>query len=170
MQNDNMRFLDGCNIVMGFPPADISASASQTADFVSLKNYEGCVAAFIAGAGSAGADTTVTLTQATAVAGTGEKALNFTEVFVKQGVSMAAIGQFTIVEQTAADTYTSLTSGESETIWAIDIRRENLDIANDFDCLRLSVTDHTAYKAGAVFYLLYGPRHAVTPGLTAITD
>lgn len=170
MFGTNQKFLEGCNIVMGFPPADVSASASQTADFVSLKKYGRCVAVFMAGAGVAGADTTVTLTQATAVAGTGEKALNFTDIYTKQGVSMAAIGAFTHNTQTAANTYTSLTSGESETIWAIEIAREQLDIANDFDCLRLSVADHTAYKAGTVFYLLYDPINSADVGASAIAD
>jgi len=166
----NREFLEGNQIVMGFPPADVWASASQTSDFVSLKNYDRCLCVFMAGAGTAGADTTVTLTQATAVAGTGEKALTFTKVKTKQGASMAAIGTFTEVTQTAASTYTSATSGEAETMWAIDVKREDLDIANDFDCLRLSVSDHTAYKAGTVFYILYDARHNLGDSLSAIAD
>ncbi len=170
MLGSNSEFLEGGQIVMGFPPADVSASASQTADFVSLKNYQRVVAVFMAGAGVAGADSTVTLTQATAVAGTGEKALNFTKIKVKQGASMAAIGTFTETTQTAANTYTSATSGESELIWAIEIKREDLDIANDFDCIRLSVADHTAYKCGTVFYILLDPIHSLGDSLTAIAD
>lgn len=170
MSETTRKFLEGGQIVVGAVPADFSASASPTFDWVSLKDFQRCLCLFIAGAGSAGADSTIRMQQATAVAGTGAKDLTFTRLDVKQGASLAAIGQFTAVTQTAAANYTSATSGESELVWAVDIGRPDLDIANDFDCIRMTVDDHAAYKAGTVVYVLYNPRKAVDPSLSAIAD
>ena len=66
----SLHFLEKCQIVSGFVPVNL-ATAVNTGDYVSLKNYGRCAVVFFAAAGTAGDDPTITLTQAQDVSGTG---------------------------------------------------------------------------------------------------
>lgn len=155
-------------LVAGFVPVDMSAAAN-TGDWVSLKHYSHVAIVLFKAAGTAGQDPTLTIQQATAVAGTNAKALNFTTIHVKQGADLAAIGTFTKVTQAAANTYTSDTSAEEQAIWVVEFDAPDLDVANGFDCIQAAVADvGAASQVGALFYLLTKPRF--TPPPSAIVD
>ena len=153
------KLFDNCQLVSAILPVD-SQSAANNGDFVSLKNYSKCAIVIHKAVGVAGDDPTATVTQATTVAGAGEKALNFTAIRVKQGADLAAIGTFTNTTQSAANTYTSLTSAEAACLWVIEINASDLDTANNFDCLRLCIPDTGAGGAQllSALYILSGPR------------
>ena len=70
----NTRLLESIDIVSGTTPADLDSAA--TVDWVSLKNYDGCLVLLTMAAGTAGSDPSIILVQATDVAGTSSKALN----------------------------------------------------------------------------------------------
>jgi hypothetical protein len=152
-----MRLLEQYDIVPGVLPYD-AAGAAGNGDYVSLKLHPEVTVVFIKMAGDAGEDPTITLQQATAVAGTGVKALTFTDIYTKQGADLTAVGQWTRVTQTAASTYTSATGGETAEVWAIPIRASQLDVDNGFDCIRASVADLGSGSSvfGTLFYIL-GP-------------
>jgi len=62
-------------------------------------------------------------------------------------------------------------SAEAEAIIAVDIKAEDLDVDNDFDCVRLDVADvGSNAQLGCGFYILYEPRSAEEPALSAIAD
>jgi hypothetical protein len=168
----NELLVEAHQIVMGVMAADINASA-KTGDAVSLKNYHRCavVVHFDDGSATTG-DITVTLEQMTDVANSlsDNKALNFTRIDYKQGTSLAAIGTFTSTTQTAANTYTSATSGESEGIWVIDIQAEDLDLHNNFDCMRANLSATSSTKIAGILYILSGPKFGVDPLPSAIID
>lgn len=165
----NNLLAEEAQIVAGFGPADMAAAAS-TGDWVSLKGYERCTVVFFKGAGTAGDDPVLTLSQAQDVAGTGAKALNFTRVDVKQG-TLANVGTFTAVTQAAANTYTEATSAEAAAIWLVEVSGEMLDVDGGFDCIRASVADTgTNPQLGACLYVLRGARYGRNPLPSAIAD
>lgn len=156
-------------IVSAIVPVDLSAAANN-GDWVSLKNFRRCLVVFHGAAGTAGQDPVITMQQATAVDGTGAKALNFTRIDAKVG-TLTAVGVFTKVTQTAANTYTDAVSAEAQKIMCIDIGPEDLDLANGFDCIQLSIPDvGAAAQLGSALYLLYDARYAQEVLPSAIVD
>lgn len=160
--NSNLAILEQIQIASGFLPFDIGTA--RTGDAVSLKNYRRLLVVFFKGAGTAGDDPTITLLQGTDVAFATNKALNFTTVYKKQGADLEAVGQWTKVTQAAGNTYTDATSAEVSAIWAVEIKAEDLDIANNYDCVRASVGDVGANaQLGCVLYLLADPVQMMAP-------
>ena len=54
----------------------------------------------------------------------------------------------------------------------IDVKAEDLDTANGFDCLRIDGTGHaaTASRGVVVLYVLYGKRYSDSTPVQAIAD
>ncbi len=166
----NQHALEKMQIVSAIVPVDLKTAAND-GDWVSLKNYGRCTVIFFTAVGTAGEDPTLTMEQATAVAGTGAKALTFTRIDHKQNADLTTIGQFTTVAQTAAATYTDATSAELQKIWVVDIMAEDLDVANGFDCIRMRIADvGAAIQLGCGLYLLHEPRFASATLPSAIID
>lgn len=164
----NALLVEEAQIVVGFIPINM-ATGANAGDWVSMKGYDRCTIIFLAGAGTAGQDPTLTLQQATAVAGTGAKNLNFTRIDKKQGADLAAVGTFTTVTQAAGTSYTDDTSAEVQKLWVVEVKSDDLDVDNGFDCVQASVTDiGTNSQIGTLLYILRGPRFA-PPG-SAIAD
>lgn len=156
--------LDYIDIVEGFPPVDLQGGAN-TGDYVSLKNYGGCLVMFHSGLGTAGQDPTLTLQQASDVAGTGVKALTFTVIYRKQAATdLSGTSVWTKTTQTAANTYTEDTAAEQDALWVVDVKASDLDVANNFDCIRATVADvGGAAQPGSLHYILYSARIAREP-------
>lgn len=154
----NLRLLDQLNIISAIKPLDLNGAA-EAGDWVSLKGYSRMAIVFFASVGSNGTDITLTIEQATAVAGTGAKALDVTEYFHKSGADLAAVADWTKVTQAAGNTITRTNNDVADQMYVIDIQAEDLDIANDFDCVRVSANDPGAAKVGCAFYILYPPRN-----------
>jgi len=169
--NANCDFAEQVNVVSGFLPVNM-ATGANAGDWVSLKNYERCTVIFFKGAGTAGDDPTITIQQATAVAGTGNKDLDcIDKVYKKQDTVLTAETVFTIATQTADAAYTDATSAEDAAIWVIDIMAEDLDQANGYDCIQASVADvGTNAQIGCVLYLLWPARYGSAALPSAITD
>lgn len=154
--NRNQELAEVVQRVVAAPIVDMS-TAGITGAWVSLKNYPLAEIVLITAAGTAGDDPTITVQQATDVSGTGAKALTFERIYHKQGAAIEAVAQYTLVTQTAANTYTDATSAEVETEWRIPIRAADLDVANGFDCIRATVADvGTNAQLGVLFYDLAG--------------
>lgn len=100
--------------------------------------------------------------QASDVAGTGAKALTFTDVHTKQG-TLTSVGTWTKVTQSAAATYTDATSAEAQAIWVVEFDAMDLDVGNDFVAIRGRVADvGTNAQIGCMFYLAGEPRYGST--------
>lgn len=152
-------FVEENQAVSGFLPVDLQTGAND-GDYVSLKGYRKATILFFKNAGTAGDDPTITLQQATDVAGTGEKALDFTFLHVKQDTVLTAVGQYTRVTQAASNTYTDDTSAEDAAIWIIEFDAEDLDVNNDFDCLRANVGDVGSNpQLGCLLYFMTEPNY-----------
>lgn len=153
------QFLENANIVSAFVPVNM-AGAANNGDWVNLSKFGRLVAVLFKGAGTAGEDPIFTLRQATDAAGSGAKALNFTEVWEKVG-AQTGIANFTRVQQTAASTYVNAASAEAEGVFAVEIRAEDLDVEGGFTHVQLQVPDVGAgAQNGCGFYVMLDPRHA----------
>lgn len=165
----NKHILEKLQIVSGFVPVALN-TAGGVGDVVSLKNYGRCAVVFFAAAGTAGDDPTITLEQVKSVAASSAKALNFEKIDVKQG-TLTAVGQFTKSDSSGDNTHTDATSAEVQKIWVIDVKAEDLDVDNGYDCIRASIGDvGTNAQLGCMLYLLHEPRYASDQLPSAIVD
>lgn len=156
-------------IAAGFVPVDL-ATAGASGDWVSLKNHRHLAIVFFRAAGAAGEPAVITVQQASDVAGTGAKALNFTRVDHKSAADILTVGQFTKVTQAAANTYSAVGgAGNTQAIVLIEFNAEDLDADGGFDCVRATIADvGTTAQLSAMLYVLSGPRY--TPPQSAIVD
>lgn len=154
-----MRFLDRFHPVVVIPPVN-GATAANSGDWISLKNFRRVVFLVIGAVGVAGEDLAITIRQATNVAGAGVKDLvGIARIDVKNAVDITTIGTFTKVAQTEAATYTNTDSGESQNLFAIEIDAEQLDVNNGFDCVTLNIADTgSTAKLITVLAILCEPR------------
>jgi hypothetical protein len=123
--------------------------------YVSLKNYRRVTVVIDILNGTTVTGTTVTLKQATAVAGTSEKALAFTRMLANTDVAAAQTMTETAV---TSNTFTSDTTNSKSLRYIIEVDSEQLDTANGFDCFRVDCTG-AANSTGTVGYILWGARY-----------
>jgi len=153
-----MKLVESAQIVAGFVPLDLQTQ--RDGDYVSLRDFNHLTIVFFKGTGTDGDDPIVTLQQAQDTAGTGVKALNFTEIWRKQAADVQTVGQFTKTTQSAANTYTN-TDGHQQAIWVLEIDADMLDVDGGFDCVRLTLNDTGGNaQLGCVLYILTEPRFA----------
>lgn len=160
-------FFAGNQIVSAFIPVDMQ-TAANAGDWVSLKNHNRAVCVLFKAVGTAGDDPVFKLQQAKDNAGGSAKDLNFSVIFKKIGDQTAA-GQnkFTRATQTAATSHTDAVSAEAAAIMAVEVDASELDVANGFNHIQLSVADIGANaQLGAAFYLLMEPRYGEEPSVT----
>jgi len=136
-------------------------------DYVSLKNWAHCTI-MITGTniGTATTGAVVTVKQATAVAGTGEKELAFSRAYVNTNTVVSDA----FVLYTPASSITNAAGGGNQWITVIDIEAEDLDTANSFDCVRVDVTGSSQQQFGGIYILSAGRYMGGTPSVSAITD
>lgn len=153
-----MKLVENAQIATGFVPLDLQIQ--RDGDWVAMKDFNHLTVIFFKGIGTAGDNAIVTLQQATDNAGSGAKALTFTEIWRKQAVDTQTIGQFTKTTQAAANTFTN-TNAVEQALWVLEIDADMLDVDNGFKYVRLTLND-TGVNAqlGCVLYLLTEPRHA----------
>lgn len=147
--------------------ADTPKSYSGTANaktYVSLKDYRHFRATIAVGAW-AGGTAAVTLKQATAVAGTGEKALSFS----KQWNDVATSG--TLVETAVASDTFNIDNTYVGKLIVIEVDASQLDASNGFDCIALAIaTPGANADFYSVTYELSQPRYGAATPPTALTD
>jgi len=159
----NAELADLVKLVTGLAPITPSSS---TPDYVSLKGYDRCSIIIM---GDNAADVTgsaITLLQATAVAGTSEKALAMTTQ--KANSDTAASDTLTATAVTS-NTFTTTTTNNKNFLHVIDVKAADLDVANNFDCIRVG-TANAVNTVISVLYALYPARHASPAAVAAITD
>ena len=163
---------DVIDIIPAIVPLDLQTA--RDGDWVSLKNAKGCAVIVFKGAGTAGDDPSITIEQASDVAGTGAKALNAITEFYKKIGTLTAVGSWTKVTQTADDLVTvDAVSAEAEGVWVFNVEADQLDVDNGFDCMRVRIADTgTNAQLGCSLYLLHGLRYPATPEnlISAIVD
>lgn len=141
-------------------PANYTGAAA-TNKYVSLKNYQKMYVLIITGAW-AGGTAAVTLSQATAVAGTSAKSLAFTEYYNDETTGG------TLVKTTCSSTFDLDTANK---LYIIEIDPATLDHTNGFDCLSVAVATPGANDDFyGVAYILYQNRFSDPTPPSALTD
>ena len=170
MASFNKDFVEFINISGAITPIDLTTGANA-GDWVSLNGYSGvAVVIYSSDAGTAGDDIDITMEQATDVAGTDNKALNFTRIWDKTGATIPA-GTYTLTTQAASNTYTDIDSAENAWIGVIDIKVDDLDVDGGFCCVQLAIADTgTPAHLGCALYMLYGPKVAQATLVDALVD
>lgn len=146
------RFLDSNFPVVGLAPVTPSSS---TPDYVSCKGYDRVTAIITVDNGGTVTGSAITLKQATAVAGTGEKELAFSTVYANTDVGAASALTETAV---TSNTFTTATTDNKNLLYVIDIPVSSLDTANGFDCVRVG-TGNAANTVLSVVYVLSGAKY-----------
>lgn len=164
----NRHITEMGQFVPGIVPVALNTNPGAVSDYVSMKGYGRCAIVFFKGVGTAGDDPTLTLSQATAVAGTSAKALNITRVDKKQAATnLLSTGTFTTSTSASpatndtfsTNTWTNSELAEQAAMVVIDVKAEDLDIDGGFDCIICNVGDvGTNAQLGCLFYFLYEPR------------
>lgn len=159
------RFFEGNQVVAVIPPVDLSLGAN-TGTWVNVRHFNRVVVLFVKNAGTAGQDPTVTLLQAKDNAGTGSKAIKFTDVQKKVGAH-ASTAQFTKVVQAEANSYAAVGDAASAGMYGIEIIPAMFD--DGFDHLQVQIPDvGAAAQVGTVLVLLLEPRFAAAQSLGAL--
>jgi hypothetical protein len=127
--------------------------------YVSMKGYRRCQIIIGIADGTTVTGSTITLKQATTVAGAGEKALAFTRML--SNVDYAASKTMTETAVTS-NTFTTQTTNSKDSLYIIDVDADSLDVAGGFDCIRVDGTGHaaTSGRGSFVLYNMYGARYS----------
>lgn len=157
-----LPLLDFGRPVVGLSPITPSSS---TPDYVSMKGYTRLTAIIIFNNATTVTGSAITLKQATAVAGTSEKALSFSKQWANSDIS--ASDALTETDVTS-DTFTLDDTDNKDGIHVIEIKDTDLDMDNDFDCVRVGTANATA-QVVAVLYILHGAKYD-PHDVSAITD
>lgn len=159
--NLNALLSEQCKIVAGLCPITPSTS---TPDYVSLKGYERVTAIIMVDNATTVTGSAITLKQATAVAGTGEKALSFAKAWRNIDIDAAdTLAEFAV----SSDTFTTDATNNKNLLYVMEVKAEDLDVNGGFDCFRVGTGNATAAVL-SVLYVLSGPKFGTTA--SAITD
>lgn len=156
--NNNARLDERVYTVVAAAGLLLTSTLGDTT-YVSMKGYQRCQIIISIADGTTVTGSTITLKQATAVAGTGEKALAFTRMLANTDYAASK----TMVETAVtSNTFTTQTTNSKDSLYIIDVDASDLDMANGFDCIRVDGTGHaaTASRGCVVLYNLYGARYS----------
>ena len=161
---NRQTFVETIKVIYGTEPKNYTG-ATGNSDYVSLKNYDRAACVIQTGAWGGGT-AAVTLTQATDVSASGAKALSFSAQWTYQstGFTIDALTRTAV----SRDTFNLSTAN---TVHVIEVESSDLDLANNFDCFRVSVASPGANNDfyGIMIYL-YGCRYPQATPPSAIVD
>lgn len=161
----SLKLVDVAKVVQGCPPAALATTAGD-GDYVSLKNFDRLTILLAVKNATTVTGGVITLKQATAVAGTSEKALAFSKVWANTDTDASDTLTETAV---TSDTFTTDTTNSKNLLYVIEVKSDDLDRANGFDCVRIDSAS-MANAVGAVLYVLHGTRYKSPAAVAAITD
>lgn len=146
----SQRMIESLKPVWASEPKNYTGAAN-TVQYVSMKLY-GRLMILIQTGAWAGSTAAVTLSQATAVAGTSAKALAFAEMWVNTAAAPDTFTKTAVVSST-------FNLDTANLLYVIEVDANQLDNANSFDCVGVSIASpgSNADLYGAV-YLAGAPR------------
>jgi len=158
-----MKAVQNRKIVVLRSPIDINGNPQGgNYSFVSMKNYQHAVFHFIFG--NVAGNANITLQQAKNVSGNGAKTLGFTEIYrTKTDASPEYNADRAEKVAVASDTHAVLAASDDNTHFEIEMKNDNLDVDNKFDCVRPHLSDPAAAALVCIFVELRNPRFAGDP-------
>jgi hypothetical protein len=149
------------DIVQGFPTVDMN-TAGADADWLSMKNVESVIVLFESGIGTATHDPQLDFEQAVDSSGTSGKVLSLpttasTRVWKKQAAtSLAAVTAWSDASgDISTAQLTNTDAAEQSLMYAVEIIPSDLDVANGFDYMRVTIDDtFSATQPGCLHYIV----------------
>jgi hypothetical protein len=160
----NFTLPEDAKIIGGAKPA--ADAAGRAARYISCKNAHKVYAIIYLDQGNA-ATVALTMTQATAVAGTGAKAITG-NLRIWSNLDIAANGD-TLTRVAGAVSYTT-DAGVKEKMVVFELDPSTLDVANGFDCITVSTGASNAANITSVLYVATPLRYPAATPPTMITD
>ncbi len=163
MMNPNVKLSEQAKLVLGLAPI---APSSSTPDYVCMKGYPVVSIIILVHNTTTVTGSAITVKQATAVANTGEKALSFTTM--RGNIDCTATD--TLVDTAVvSNTFTTDATNSKDLMYEITIHETDLDIANNFDCIRAG-TGTSVNATVSVLYVCYPAKYGKTSPPSAILD
>lgn len=164
MMNPNALLSEQVKIVPGLGPI---APSSSTPLYVSMKGYNKCTVLIQVLNGTTVTGSAIALKQATAVAGTGVKALAFTTARRNIDVTQSGsdLSDFTV----SSNTFTTDATNSKQLIYEITIDESMLDIAGGFDVVRAD-TGNSTNATLSVTYILWPAKYGKSTPPAALVD
>lgn len=134
------QFHERNKVVLMSPGIAAHATTAGDCGYVSMKGYDSLSIYMFVDNATTVTGCAVTLKQATAVAGTGEKALAFTKMWALTDTSVASsviTGETLTETAVTSNTFTTGTTDNKNMVYCMEIKASDLDMANGFDCVRL---------------------------------
>lgn len=163
MISPNGLLVEQTKIVAGFAPATPSTS---TPAYISMKGYHKLTVIISVDNANTVTGSAITLKQATAVAGTGEKELSFASVHANIDT---ATTDALVATAVVANTFTTDTTDTSNLLYVVEVEPTSLDMANGFDCVRVGAGDASGTVVSVV-YVLWPARSMKATPISAIVD
>jgi hypothetical protein len=164
MMSPNVLFTEHAQIVYALP--SVAAPTGVTPTRVTLKACEKVTAVILVANASTVTGSIITLLQSTKVAGTGEKALAFTNVRVNLDVS---VNDTLVDTAVVSNTFTTTVVNSKNAMYVVDVKDSDLDTANNFCVFRVGVGNAVATTI-TVFYILWPLNYGKTTPLTTLLD
>lgn len=163
MFGPNAALHEQAKLVWGMGP---KVPSTTVPDYVSLKNYSRCCIVVTGLNTTTVTGSAITLLQATAVANTGEKAIAFDKAFRNLDVTASdTLEEFAV----SSNTFTTDATNSINFMYVIDVKTDMLDVANNYDCIRLGTGNATNATLSAT-YILYPAKYAKATPPASITD
>jgi hypothetical protein len=163
MMNPNALLSEITKPVVGLAPIVPSTS---TPAFVSMKLYPRCTVIILAHNGATVTGSAIALKQATAIAGTGVKALNFALMYrnIDAGASDALVETAVV-----SNTFTTDNTNAKDSMYVIEVKQDDLDVANGFDCIRAD-TGNAVNATLSVLYVLWPAKYGKATPPSAVVN
>lgn len=160
MLNINAGLIEQGLVVLGLYPI---VPSSTTPDYVSMKGYERLTVVISVSNTTGVTGSAITLKQATNVTNSlsDEKAVSFDTVYANVDTSAGDTFTKTAV---SSNTFTTASTSNKVMLYVIEVKAEDLDQANGFDCIRLGTGNSTNATIGATYILWpakYGVKSAI---------
>ncbi|OQY26231.1 MAG: hypothetical protein B6244_14125 [Candidatus Cloacimonetes bacterium 4572_55] len=153
------RLVDTTKIVTGLAPVTPSTS---TPDYVSMKDFSHLTIILSVDNGSTVTGSAITVSEATAVAGTNAQTLTLTKMWANTDTAATdALTETAVI----SNTFTTDTTDAKNLLYVIEV--EANELSSGFDCLAVTAGDAANMVLSAT-YILSGARYLAAS--TAITD
>lgn len=129
---------DSLDIVPAFTAA-VPSSASPK--YISLKNVDFLEIVIRVTNATTVTGSAITINQATAVAGTGAKALSFVDYYQNIDTDASSVNTRQVA---ASNTFTTNNTNSKNLLYRIPIRPSMLDVNNGYDCIQVGLGNATA--------------------------
>lgn len=158
MMTGGINFLDHIHFVEALKP---TTPSSTTPAYISTKNAKAIGVLIHVANATTVTGSAITLKQATAVAGTSEKALGLP--FYYKVVDVVGADVPWVKVAAVSDTFTTDATNSKDSLYFIPVDPASLDTPNSFDCLRVGTGNGVATTITAMYVI--APKHGGNPVL-----